>query len=125
MSNGLFPIERILDAFRTTAPVTNQDGTVTVEEAVRWLNQHSPGFAVHCDLSKEDVITVSLAICAVWNDEGDVGHVMREAIATVENNDVWAAYETAFLRACLMWGLTARTGPPAGLDNLLNGLNLE
>ena len=125
MSNGLYPIESILEAFRTTAPVTSQDGSLTLDEAVRWLNEHAPGCAVHCDLSKEEVISVSLSICAVWNDEGDVGHVMREAIATVQDNDVWAAYETAFLRACGLWGLTARAGQPASLDNLLNGLNLE
>ena len=67
-------------------------------------------------------MTVQLTILGTHNSLDDDGaRLTREGAATIQNEDIWAAYQTALLRAAKLWGLTGGSLQDANLDHLLSG----
>ena len=123
MSRGLKSMESIFQAFRDPVP-SSSEGSLTLPDLVRFLERQAPGYSVSCYITKGKFITVSLTISGNGDADDEVGNITREAVATIEDNDVWDAYELAFLRVCAMWGLVAGSADPTGVDRLLADLDL-
>ena len=124
MSNGLNSMDSIFQAFQEPIPIESEDGACTAPELTRFLNKHAPGYALESDISSAGYITVRITLTGTGNAEDEVGFVGREAVAFIEDANVWEAFQTAFIRACAMWGLVGQKGKPADVDQLLADLNL-
>ena len=126
MIDGIKTMGDIFEAFRRPVPASSADGTFTIDELLRFLDQEATGFGVQCEVLHGKYVTVQLTILGTHNSLDDDGaRLTREGAATIQNEDIWAAYQTALLRAAKLWGLNGGSLQDANLDHLLSGADFN